>query len=550
MNRPRNTSTGSAQYGWRLWSMTAVLASVFAYAGLSLLAQTATAVKLSPDTAVAVSGGQIRGVLVDTHPQIIAFKGVPFAAPPVGQLRWRPPAPVVAWTGVRDATKAGAACPQRGGPPAQNEDCLFLNVWAPREAARPLPVMVWIHGGGFRGGTGGSTNGAPLASKDVVVVSVNYRLNVFGFFAHPALTAESEHRASGNQGLLDMVAALDWVKKNIAAFGGDPARVTIFGESAGGGAVAALMLVPQAKGLFHRAIAESPYVHGWDRPLSARARGWEPAENVGRELGKTLGATGDNAAALGALRAATTEAIMKVADEGPLFRWSGTIWAPNVDGWVIPEDPIAMYNAGRQHNVPLIAGVNDNEGSLFRSRFNIQDVKAFEAYVRADFASVAAQALKQYDVKSADAVGAGLDHLVHDMFFAGPARLQMRAHTKVSSPAWLYHFAQVPPTAQGKSFGSHHAAEIPYVFGEMTPSANAQWTDADRRVSELMMGYWTQFATTGDPNRAGLPAWPRFDKSHDAYLTLSPEPKSGTGLHQDASAVYDRFETQRRTGSN
>ena len=531
---------------WHVWCASVAFASVVAY-GQSKPEAQPTALMLSPESAVTVTGGQIRGVLSDKHPDIIAFKGVPFAAPPVGELRWRSPAPVVAWKGVRHAATTGSACPQVG-PAPQNEDCLFLNVWTPRQVARPLPVMVWIHGGGFRGGTGGSSDGAPLASKGVVLLTLNYRLNVFGFLAHPALSAESGHRASGNQGLMDMVAALEWVRNNIASFGGDPNRVTIFGESAGGGAVAALMLVPQAKGLFHRAIAESPYVHGWDRPLSVRARGWAPAENVGLELGKALGATGNNA--LAAMRTATTAEIMRVAEEGPLFKWSGTIWAPNVDGWTIPDDPIVMYNSGRQHDVPLIAGINDNEGSLFRSRFNIRDVQQFESYVRTDFGSIASEALAQYGVKSADAVSAGLDHLVHDMFFAGPARLQMRAHTRVSSPAWLYHFAQVPPTPGGKNFGAHHAAEIPYVFGAVTPTPDTPWSDADRQVSDLMMSYWTQFAATGDPNRQGLPKWPRFDKANDTYLTLAATPKSGTGLHRDGSALFDRFESQRRAVSN
>lgn len=503
--------------------------------------------QLSPETAIAVTGGQVRGALADKQPDIIAFKGVPFAAPPVGELRWRPPAPVVPWTGVRDAKTSGPACPQRGSMP-QSEDCLFLNVFAPRQVTKPLPVMVWIHGGGFRLGSGGSSDGAPLASKGVVLVSINYRLGPFGFFAHPALSAESNRRASGNQGLLDMVAALQWVHDNIAAFGGDPKRVTIFGESAGGGAVMALMIVPQAKGLFQRAIAESPYVHGWDRPLATRTRGWAPAEDVGRELGKALAAPGDTAAALGTLRSKTSAEIMKAADEGPLFRWSGTLWAPNVDGWAIPDDPIAMYNAGRQHDVPLIAGVNDNEGSLFRSRFNIKDVGAFESYVKSDFGPVATDVLAHYGVKSADGVNAGLDGLIHDMFFAGPARLQMRAHTKVPSKAWLYHFAHVPPTAGGKSFGAHHAAEIPYVFGELTPET--PWTEVDRQVSSLMMSYWTQFAATGDPNRKDLPPWPSFERSKDVYLTLSASPKSGIGLNAKGAAIFDRFEALRRAGTN
>jgi para-nitrobenzyl esterase len=501
----------------------------------------ASRVALSPDTPVAVTGGQIRGVLSEKHPAIMVFRGIPYAAPPVGELRWRPPAPVVPWQGVRDGSKNGSACPQGTRGP-QNEDCLVLNVFAPREAAQPLPVMVWIHGGGFRLGTGNASDGAPLASRGVVLVSINYRLGVFGFFAHPALTQESPHHASGNQGLADMVAALEWVKKNISAFGGDPNRVTIFGESAGGGAVAALMIVPQAKGLFQRAIAESPYVHGWDRPLGKPARGWAPAEDVGRELGKALNANSANA--LAAMRAATTDDIMKVAAEGPLFKWAGTVWAPNVDGWFIPDDPIAIYNAGHQHKVPLIAGVNDNEGALFRSRFPIKDVNDFESYVRADFGSVATEMLAQYSVKSQEAVSVGLDHLVHDMFFVGPARLEMRGAAKASSPAWLYHFAQVPPQPQFKSLGSTHAAEIPYVFGDVT--ADAPWTEADRQVSDILMTYWTQFAATADPNRDGLPKWPRFDKKNDAHLTIVAAPKSGTGLHTDGETLFDQFNAQRR----
>jgi para-nitrobenzyl esterase len=529
-------------YAWPLWVVTIAVAAACAQPAP---ATRPAGVTLSPDAPVTVTGGQIRGALSETTPDIIAFKGVPFSAPPTGDRRWRPPAPVVPWQGVRDATATPPACPQRT-PAAQSEDCLFLNIWTPTKVVAPMPVMVWIHGGGFRLGTGGSSDGAPLARKGVVLVTINYRLNVFGFFAHPELTAESGRRASGNQGLLDMVKALEWVRDNITAFGGDPRRVTIFGESAGGGAVMALMLVPQAKGLFQRAIAESPYVHGWDRPLATRERGWAPAEDVGRELGQALGAAGSQS--LAAMRAKTTAEIMKVADEGPLFRWSGTIWAPNVDGSVIPDDPIAMYSAGRQHDVPLIAGVNDNEGSLFRSRFTIKDVSGFESHVRTEFPSIAPAALTEYAVKSPDGVAAGLDHLIHDMFFAGPARLQMRAHLKVRSKAWLYHFAQVPPTPGGRNFGAHHAAEIPYVFGELT--AATPWTDADRQVSELMMNYWTQFAATGDPNRAGLPAWPAFDQASDTHLTIAAAPTTGTGLHKACSALFDRFEAERRAATH
>ena len=509
-------------------------------------------VVLSPDTPLAVTGGLVRGAPSATHPGILAFEGIPFAAAPVGDLRWRPPAPVEPWEGVRDATAPGAICMQQGAQQAtQSEDCLFLNVWAPREAAGPLPVMVWIHGGGYRlgSGSGPGYDGAPLAASDVVLVTINYRLNVFGFLAHPALSAESEHGASGNYGLLDMVAALEWVRDNAAAFGGDPQRVTIFGESAGGGAVMALMIAPQAEGLFHRAIAQSTYVHGWDRPLDAPARGWEPAEALGEQVAAALGAPGAGAEALAAMRAADAGELLQAAGAGALFIWSGTVWAPNVDGWIVPDDPLAMYEAGLQHDVPLIAGITANEGSLFRSRFDIADADGFEAYVRTDFAGIAPDALALYDAAGEGGFAAGLDRLVHDMFFAGPARLQLRANAAAGAPAWFYQFAHVPPTAGGAQFGAHHASELAYVFGTLDASPDTPWTAADRAVSDTMIGYWTQFAAAGDPNRAGLPAWPAYTLAGDAHLTLAANVETGAGLSSAGAALYDRFEAHRRAGN-
>ena len=509
---------------------------------------------LSPDTPVAVTGGLVRGAPSETHPGILAFQGIPYAAAPVGELRWRPPAPVEPWAGTRDATAPGAICPQQGLPgggqgAAQSEDCLFLNVWAPREADGPLPVMVWIHGGGYRLGSGSGTGGAPLAARGVVLVTINYRLNVFGFLAHPALSAESPHGASGNYGLLDMVAALEWVRDNAAAFGGDPERVTIFGESAGGGAVMALMIAPQAEGLFHRAIAQSTYVHGWDRPLDAPARGWEPAEALGEQVGAALGASGAGAEALAAMRAADTQVVLEAAGAGALFLWSGTLWAPNVDGWSIPDDPVAMYAAARQHRVPLIAGITANEGSLFRPRYDIADAEGFEEYVRNDFAAVAPDALALYDPRGEGGFAASLDGLVHDMFFAGPARLQLRANTAAGAPVWFYRFAQVPPTPMGERFGAHHAAELAYVFGALDAAPDTPWTTADRAVSDAMMGYWTQFAAAADPNRDGLPAWPAYTLDGDAHLTFAESLETGAGFSREGAALYDRFEAERRAGN-
>ena len=509
---------------------------------------------LSPDTPVAVSGGLVRGAPAETHPGILAFQGIPYAAAPVGDLRWRPPAPVAAWDGVRDASAPGATCPQQGLPgggqgAAQSEDCLYLNVWAPREADGPLPVMVWIHGGGYRLGSGSGTYGAPLAARGVVLVTINYRLNVFGFLAHPALSAESPHGASGNYGLLDMVAALEWVRDNAAAFGGDADRVTIFGESAGGGAVMALMIAPQAEGLFHRAIAQSTYVHGWDRPLDAPARGWEPAEALGARVGEALGASGAGAEALAAMRAADAQDVLEAAGAGALFLWSGTLWAPNVDGWVVPDDPVAMYEAARQHDVPLIAGITANEGSLFRPRYDIADAEGFEEYVRSDFAAVARDALALYDPRGDGGFAASLDGLVHDMFFAGPARLQLRANAAAGAPVWFYRFARVPPTPMGERFGAHHAAELAYVFGTLDASPDTPWTGADRAVSGAMMGYWTRFAAAADPNRDGLPAWPAYTPDGDIHLTFAETLETGAGFSREGAALFDRFEARRRAGN-
>ena len=506
--------------------------------------------RLSPDAPALVTGGQVRGALSDANPEIIALKGVPFAAPPVGDLRWRPPEPVVVWEGVRDGSSTGRICPQAGGQAeTQSEDCLFLNVWAPRKTVEAAPVMVWIHGGGYRLGSGSSANydGTHLASKGVVLVTINYRLNVFGFLAHSALSAESEHGASGNYGLMDMVAALEWVRDNIATFGGDPQRVTIFGESAGGGAVMSLMLVPQAEGLFHRAIAESTYVPGWDRALRGPDRGWESAEEQGIRVAEALGATGNDP--LATMRAALPAEVLEAAHVGAgnVFTRTGNVWAPNVDGWVIPDDPLLMYDSGRQHDVPLIAGMNDNEGSLFRARMGIDGVSDFESHVRTNYAAVASEALAFYDVTSEDDVNPGIDHLIHDMFFAGPVRAHLRAHAQVTSSAWLYHFAQVPPTAGGANWGSHHAAELPYVFGTM--NAPTPWTDADRGLSETMMAYWTQFAATGNPNRDGLPPWPAFEVSTDEHLTLAETVVSGIGLHREGAALFDAFEATRRAAN-
>jgi len=519
---------------------------------------------LDPEVPVWVTGGQVHGVLVDSKPEVISFKGVPYAAPPVGSLRWRPPEPVIGWDGVRDAAAVGSICMQGGGQSvAQSEDCLFLNIWAPRETEERLPVMVWIHGGGYTGGSGSTSlyDGTRFAERNVVLVTINYRLNVFGFLAHAALSAESPHDASGNYGLMDIVAALEWVRDNIETFGGDRDRVTIFGESAGAGAVMSVMLIPQSAGLFHGAIGQSNWVNGWDRQLRDSIGDWRSAEAQGDEFAKALGVTGGDI--LGGMRAASAEHVLDAANAGAgnFFLRTGYLWAPNVDGWTIPEDPLLMYEDGRQHNVPLITGMNGNEGSLMTRQMMMSDAEAFESHVRAIYPSVADQALAHYDERSHETAQAALDHLVHDLYFAGPVRTQATAHDKVTSPVWLYHFTRVPPTEWGSTLGSHHAAELPYVFGTMSPrgaspveaplslTTEGAWTEIDRQLSETMMAYWTQFVATGNPNRDDLPAWPEFDGLTDQYLEFGETVVSGTGLHNAGAELFRAFEERRRAGT-
>lgn len=533
---------------YRSWSSSGLIALAMVAACAAPEPETPASVAvLSPDTPVSVTGGQIRGAVSDEAPEVVAFKGIPFAAPPVGDLRWRPPAPIVPWEGVRDATAPGPVCMQ-GGDREQSEDCLFLNVWAPAETTEPRPVMVWIHGGGFVTGSGSDalTDGTRLASRGVVVVTLNYRLGPFGFLAHPALSAESEHDASGNYGLLDIAAVLEWVRDNAAAFGGDADRVTIFGESAGAGAVMSAMLMPQTRGLFHRAIAESSFITGWDRRLREPFGGATSAEAQGVAVGEALGATGD--AALATLRGATpTDVFTAVGAAG----FVGLAWAPNVDGWAIPEDPVLMYANGSQHQVPLITGINGNEGSLLNGAIQMDDVAAFDDYVRATYPSVADEALALYGVSSPEEAKPGLDHLFHDMWIAGPVRT-LASHHASSAPVWLYHFTLVPPTQMGGFLGSHHAAEIMYVFGNLldqssppNPMNVGDWTDADRQVSDAMMDAWTRFAATGNPNGDGLVQWPEFDGA-DQHLTFGDAIEVGTGLHTAGGELYDAYQTERR----
>lgn len=445
---------------------------------------------------VEIDSGTLAGT-TGTSPDVRLFAGVPFAAPPVGANRWRPPQPVAPWRGVRDATEFAPRCLQAafGGPPVGSEDCLYLNVWTTAEsAADGRPVMVWLYGGGFASGSGAEPryHGDALARNGAVVVTLNYRLSGFGFFAHPELSAESKHGVSGNYGILDAIAVLVWVQRNIDVFGGDPGNVTVFGESAGASMTAALVGSPVAKGLFHRAIAQSG---AWMGLFGIRPMGTlERAEDTGVEAVSELGAE-----SIDELRERPAEELVRG------LRSSGIV----VDGYVIPEDLSLTFAAGRQNRVDLLVGSNKDEGTFFQFG-GPQTVESFTAQARQRYGEHADEFLAMYP--------AGNDKQANDSYlesFSDWAAWHMRgfaaAQAEIGRSAYVYYFTRVPPAPPGReSRGATHVAEIPYVFDKLLDGT--PWTDTDRRLADTMSQYWVNFAATGDPNGPKLPRWPRYGK--------------------------------------
>ena len=450
------------------------------------------------------------------------FKNIPYAAPPVGEFRWQPPRPAASWQGVREATEFGPRCLQ--GQIFSDivfrdlsEDCLTLNIWTPaRSAAARLPVMVWIHGGGFQAGAGAEPrhDGEAFARKNVVLVTINYRLGVFGFFSHPELSRESGRNASGNYGMLDQVAALRWVQDNIAAFGGNPDNVTIFGESAGSFAVSALMASPLARGLFHKAIGES----GAFFTARSGTLGMRPLAES-EQQGTTF-ASGLGVQSLADLRKKSGDEVLKAAlKTQPWF-------TPNIDGYFLVEDVHATFAAGRQARVPLLAGWNADEvrGGIVLGKE--KPTKAsFEESTRKRFGDSADAILKAYPASSDAEALESAAALASDTFIGHSTWKWIEMHKKTGqSPVFRYSFDRkipVPPghTVNGRPATSHdvgarHAGEIEYVFGALELSLpKVPWEAADRKLSDAMTTYWANFARNGDPNGAGLPRWSRYDQT-------------------------------------
>jgi para-nitrobenzyl esterase len=485
--------------------LTAAASAAFAVLLLALPAQAA------PDTAKVAQGalhGQVAG-------SVASFKAIPFAAPPVGDLRWRPPQPAKAWTGVREATAFGPACMQMGqarvGASGQSEDCLTLNVWTPAgfKPGGKLPVMVWIHGGAFIQGTAGTPfyDGTHFAEQGVVLVSVNYRLGRLGFFAHPALEAQHPGEPQGNYGLMDNIAALKWVQANIAAFGGDPKNVTVFGESAGGILVNFLMTAPQAKGLFAKAISES----GFGRSAGLPIRGDAPrtAEKVALTYAQSVGAAGTGPDAAKALRALSAQQLSApvsgLGDPG--------IPSPIVDGTIIPEPPPEAFAKGHEAKVPYIAGGNSWEASLFPN--SAKDPEP----VLARLGPARERVMAAY---GGDAASVAQD-LTTETTVIEPDRHLARLHTRNGQKAWTYYFSYVPAAQRASVHGMSHGGEIMYAFGNLPrepltigPRTIAAATPEDLKISAAMHAYWVAFAKTSDPDSAGGPKWPVFDATEPA----------------------------------
>lgn len=475
----------------------------------------------SLDMHAAVIGSTASGpVSGETRDGVLVFKGIPYAAAPVGALRWRPPQQLAAWTQPRLAIEFGAACPQ---PPRRDradmvgstdEDCLYLNVWTAALTGK-RPVMVWIHGGAFRLGSGSLSmyDGTRFAQNGVVLVTLNYRMGRFGFFAHPALAASNPDDARGNYGLMDQAAALEWVKANIAAFGGDPANVTVFGESAGGSAVLHLLTSPRAEGLFHKAIIESGGGHQIDRRLDAARGQRESLADQGIAWARSVGANGDAAA----LRATTSKQVL---GDGQLTEGLGGV-GPVIDGVWVPDDPGVRLRNGEFAKAPLLLGANSYEASVLAA-FGT-DASRLIAAVGVDIVQ-----LRKLYAGVAEGDTAVADQAFGDATFVSGARHVARSAARAGVPVYLYHFDYVLERRRGKVPGAAHGVEIPYVFDSfdrLPAIARMLTTERDAAIAATMHRYWINFATSGDPNvGAGerLPLWPRYTNESDELLLVRP----------------------------
>ena len=516
----------------RVW-VTAVAALAAALPGIAAAAA----------APVRTQSGWIQGSYEDG---VTIYRGIPFAAPPVGRLRWRPPQPRLAWSGVRKADQFAPVCMQdrpwwTGGNTQVSEDCLYLNIWTPAKSpGAALPVMVWIYGGGFSSGSASMPifDGEKLARHGVVVVTIAYRVGPMGFLALQALSAESKHHVSGNYGLLDQLAALRWIRNNIGAFGGNPHRVTIFGESAGGISVSILAASPLGRGLFEGAISESGGSFGPSRTPPAPGENIQTLKNAEREglaFEKRLGVS--SLAQLRALPAATIQR----ASSRPVEFW------PVLDHWVIAGDQFELYGKGRYNDVPVLIGTNSDEGALFGTPPTRDD---YVHALQARFGPFAGRILQQYPATAAQWRQSSMD-LMRDAGFAWPTWAWARLQSKTGkSKVYVYYFDHVPPRPADSPWrnakGAVHSEEIAYVF-QYDQSPKLPWSRTDRLISNDMATYWTDFAKDGDPNGPGVPRWPAFSESKPQVMHFTDAPHVGGVANLPKLQVLDAYFAWRRT---
>ncbi|MBD94567.1 MAG: carboxylesterase [Acidobacteria bacterium] len=512
--------------------------------------------------------GELEGAWADEAAGVSVFRGIAFATPPVGDLRWRPPAAVEPWDGTKLATEFGPACwqarneeasPYSRGELARSEDCLTLNVWSPASVGQQLPVMVWFHGGGHSSGVGSATifDGTAMAKKGVLMVTANYRLGPLGFLAHPALTAESEHGSSGNYGILDHVATLTWVRDNIAAFGGDPDNITIFGQSAGSWSICALQASPLARGLFHRAIGHSGGCFGAPRSHLSAAGGVATATSgheVGLAIAAELGVAGEGPDATAALRAATPEAVM--AGQTAAGRGTGLL----VDGWVMPTLADDIFATGEQNDVPVILGSMSDEGTTLYAGMPEPPHDEFVAGIRSQYGGQADAVLAAYADEVASSTRTAGQAIAADRSFTWQMRAWARAMGDTND-VYLYHFSHAPPVfrlyrpdgpeldyaAGRRGAGAYHSGDLAYAFDNVG-LVGIEWNDRDHELSQQMSQYWVNFATTGNPNGEGLPEWPKYERASEPAIHFATDGTAATSKVREAK--LDLFDSIYQVGGN
>jgi len=495
-----------------------IAAALFTVAVASLIS---AFVLNKPFVAIKVEGGMISGA-TDSSGTIHVFKGIPFAAPPVGELRWKAPQPVIPWEGIKKCNAFGPS-PMQGKPvpfgpwskeyliPKEpiSEDCLYLNVWSGAGSANEKrPVLVWIYGGGFV--SGGSAvpvyDGVAMAKKGIVFVSINYRVGIFGFFALPELTKESPHNTSGNYCLLDQIAALKWVKNNIAAFGGDPDNVTIAGQSAGSMSVNCLVASPLCKGLFKRAIAESgaSFIEGARRSLTLA-----DAEKEGVQLEKKL-----NQNSLEDLRKIPAEQLL-------MQRWNYNF--PKVDGYVLPESIPSIFREGKQNHVDLLTGWNEDDGVVFGEPSNVE---AFKKEIELQYGKSTKKLLRLYPANSDEEAASSQKRILRDRQFGIQNYTWANVQSKKSShPVYVYRFARkLPASGDYVKYGAFHTGEVAYAYNNLRFIERCPWQPVDYALEKTMSSYWANFIATGNPNGEGLPVWPAYNTRNKMTMILDENP--------------------------